>query len=36
MESRASGPSLEALEERIQRQRERLQKWEHELKLATG
>ena len=33
---RASGPSREALEERIQRHRERLQKWEDELKLATG
>ena len=31
---RASGPSKEELEERIQKQREKLAKWEAELRLA--
>lgn len=31
---RASGPSREALEERIRKQRERLERWEAELRLA--
>lgn len=33
---RASGPSLEALEKRIQKQRERLAKWEAELRAAQS
>lgn len=33
---RASGPSAEALEERIRKQREKLAKWEAELRLAQS
>lgn len=33
---RSSGPTAEELEERIRRQRERLAKWEADLRLTTG
>jgi hypothetical protein len=33
---RSSGPTRQQLEERIQKQREKLEKWEAELRLAAG